>query len=189
MQPSLSTPYQRQSATRSSETENDSSPSSYSMQVQLRLGGEDTFDSLPRRHRNQQMGISFLLNSSDQEPRPSTSPSPLASSRVTPEDEDDLESMWSAKESSSTRASSVTSIHPSGARPARPPYTEEEACFIWFLVVDCKFEWDEMALHFNRKFSREHREKSGLQCRYYRKLEKETGLSKSCPRKLDGVFN
>lgn len=59
-------------------------------------------------------------------------------------------------------------------REFRPTYTEEEVNFIWYHREDLGLEWSLVCDAFNRQFPGRDvagRDKSGIQCKYYRHLE------------------
>ncbi|KAL9129024.1 MAG: hypothetical protein Q9217_002426 [Psora testacea] len=137
------------------------------------------------------MAIQYMLNPSNENVRTSTSSSLTSESGL---DDDDRSlspepasrdttrsprfrgSSRRGRLSSSMRSSSIRSLSSSDvqarSRSFRPAYDEEMADFIWFLKVDRNKSWDEIQTEFNERFVEEHRDKSGLQCKYYRHIKK-----------------
>ena len=69
---------------------------------------------------------------------------------------------------------SASSDVPPRSRPFRPPYTDEQMLFIWYLRIDCLYSWTDLAEEYNARFSRggiDERPLTGLQCKYYRILK------------------
>lgn len=60
-------------------------------------------------------------------------------------------------------------------RDSRPDYTEEEAMYVWYHRIDLNWGWDDLLRHFNHRFNAT-RDKPGLQCKFYRTLERN-GMS------------
>lgn len=54
------------------------------------------------------------------------------------------------------------------AHGPRPKYNLEEALAIWYLRTDIGLQWDSVEEHFRLWFAERPRDKSGLQCKFYR---------------------
>ncbi|KAL9100166.1 MAG: hypothetical protein Q9163_004431 [Psora crenata] len=152
------------------------------------------YNNNPRRRL---MAIQNMLNPSDSDVRTSTSPSigsdsgldddgrslrlSAVSGDLTPSPSfqggsgrgrlTSSSSLSGSGSSNSSRSSSSPDIQ-ARSRSFRPAYNLEMADFIWFLKVDRNRPWDEILTDFNRQFSEDHREKSGLQCKYYRHIKR-----------------
>lgn len=68
---------------------------------------------------------------------------------------------------------------PVRSREFRPKYTEEEDHFMWFHKDDLRFSWEQVHREYKKHFPDAPRDRvNGLQCRYYRVIEKH-----GCPKK------
>lgn len=85
----------------------------------------------------------------------------------------------SSTQSHSPSASSHTSLSsrsslspevPARTRTFRPAYDREEIFFIWFHRIDLGCQWDEVLTEYTKEFPGAARDKSGLQCKFYRIL-------------------
>ena len=59
-------------------------------------------------------------------------------------------------------------------REARPPYSPEQKAFIWYHKDDLDHDWDAVTDEYKQRFPR--REKTGLQCQYYRFRDQYSAL-------------
>lgn len=73
------------------------------------------------------------------------------------------------KQAPGRRLASRRMPHAAVRRPPRPKYTEEQIIFIWYMRTDMRLSWDKVLDSYRRCFSVS-RDKSGLQCRFYRVL-------------------
>ena len=83
---------------------------------------------------------------------------------------------------SNTNISVSTDAH---NRQFRPIYTDEQSHFIWFQIVDLKRDWDDALKEFRKIFPDTRRNKSGLQCRYYRVIGTEGLHQRQMTKKSD----
>ena len=135
------------------------------------------------------MDLQSMLNPSDEDQRPSCSPSPSSASMGTNDDQNLQQIPISRRSTHFSRSprsprcrnlpssvgsdsercsSSYENDVPARSRSFRPPYLEEQSLFIWFHRVDLNWPWDEVRAAFRRTFNEEGRKKDGLQCKYYR---------------------
>ena len=135
------------------------------------------------------MAIQDILNPSTDDARPSTSPSLGSESSL---DSNDHNSRLHAgprgmmraprsrgnfrrrrsspsAQSDSSRSQGSPDV-PARSRPFRPAYNTEMADFMWFLRIDLQRPWDEICADYMRQFPEDDRDKSGLQCKFYRHI-------------------
>lgn len=78
---------------------------------------------------------------------------------------------------------------------ARQKYQDEQSFFIWYHRTDLGLPWDQV-MRLYRRYWKEDREKSGLQCKFYRilsqynvdKVRKQTKLGRSGTKEKKGRF-
>ncbi|KAI9809555.1 MAG: hypothetical protein M1827_006790 [Pycnora praestabilis] len=116
-----------------------------------------TFQSLPSSRNS--MAIDNLLN-------PSTEPDNI------PQQQSVEYSYYDGIRQSSSSESEASSRE---RRDPRPKYKDEEIYFIWYYREDLGLDWPEVTKEYNARFA--HREEGGIQCRYYRYLDKK-GIAK-----------
>ncbi len=66
--------------------------------------------------------------------------------------------------------SQSTSRRPSAGHGPRPKYTIEQVYFIWYHRTDLVEPWDQVLAEYELQFE-QHRNKGGLQCKFYRLLD------------------
>lgn len=96
--------------------------------------------------------------------------SPRTSSTPTRSPSQSKTSPTQDRQSYQRRNPPLTSRRPSASRAARPTYTLEQLCFIWYHRTDLGEGWDEVLAAYKLQFSQQ-REKGGLYCRFYRLLK------------------
>ncbi|KAI1610555.1 hypothetical protein EDD36DRAFT_421630 [Exophiala viscosa] len=85
--------------------------------------------------------------------------------------------------------------HSSASTSARQKYQDEQSFFIWYHRTDLGLPWDQV-MEMYRRYWKEDREKSGLQCKFYRildqynvdKVRKQTKMGRSSAREKKGKF-
>ena len=180
--------------TTSSSTNYGANPNSGRLDLHKPDPSSNSPNSNPRRRL---MAIQELLNPSDKDVRVSVSPS-VCSEPAFDGDNRTLRlkvvsrntarpsrvrgrfgrARLSPSVASRSSRSTLSPDVPVRRRSFRPAYNQEMADFIWFLKVDQNRPWDEILTEYNSQFSEDHRDKSGLQCKYYRHI-KSFGITRT----------
>lgn len=137
----------------------------------------------PRRHHQpedflarRRIDIEDILNHPTTEAFGSVSPSPSPSLRSSegPTSNSDARSRLRRPDHmvpqrrERTSSTSDGDSQPAEERLFRPPYEEEQSCFVWFHKVDLNMSWAEVARRFNEQWPTANRKASGMQCKLYR---------------------